>query len=301
MAPSRVAVVGGGVAGASVAIFLKTMGHEPIIFERNVGIPDEGLDISIPHSDLAALARVPGLLEHLGGSPLVEWFLYSELVSEMGAMDVGSRPRCQGARAGLGAARFSKSVLQRRLVEFAAGMGVAVRWGHELVGLQQDDAGVTVKFANGSSERVGFVVGCDGLHSATRRCLFGRQPARFTGVSQYGANSRTESRIGHRPRVVLVGGAAHRMNLPVGENGAFKDAGLLAELLEKHSWTATEPFAAPLEAIFMTFESACTAQAKEPPRVTRAQGDLRIPCGVDQLSALLAATALGGSGLLCGS
>lgn len=71
----------------------------------------------------------------------------------------------------------------KRLVEFAERAGVPVVWGHKLESLVQDNDSVTITFSNGVQETFSFVIGCDGLHSNTRTCLFGEQPATYTGLS----------------------------------------------------------------------------------------------------------------------
>jgi salicylate hydroxylase len=45
MTPIRVGVVGGGVAGPVLAIFLKLKGYEPVVFERQKGFTDRGVGI----------------------------------------------------------------------------------------------------------------------------------------------------------------------------------------------------------------------------------------------------------------
>lgn len=50
-------------------------------------------------------------------------------------------------------------------------MGVPVDRGVEVVGLTQDDDGVTVACADGSSIRARYVVGCDGAHSTVRELV----------------------------------------------------------------------------------------------------------------------------------
>ena len=71
-----------------------------------------------------------------------------------------------------------------RVVEYAQKLGIPIHFGHKLVELEQAAESVTVTFANGAKETFSFVIGCDGLHSNTRGCLFGETPADYTGVSQ---------------------------------------------------------------------------------------------------------------------
>ena len=59
----------------------------------------------------------------------------------------------------------TEQVLQTRVDE----LGVPVVRGAEVVGLTQDDDGVTVECADGTAVRARYVVGCDGAHSTVRR------------------------------------------------------------------------------------------------------------------------------------
>lgn len=74
--------------------------------------------------------------------------------------------------------------LIRAFVEFARTAGIEVKFGHKLETLEQSGKKVKVTFANGAQDTFDFVVGCDGLHSNTRTCLFGEQPADYTGLTQ---------------------------------------------------------------------------------------------------------------------
>jgi 2-polyprenyl-6-methoxyphenol hydroxylase-like FAD-dependent oxidoreductase len=61
----------------------------------------------------------------------------------------------------------TEQVLRGRVDE----LGVPVDLGAKVVGLTQDDDGVTVQCANGDEVRAKYVVGCDGAHSAIRRLV----------------------------------------------------------------------------------------------------------------------------------
>ncbi|MGW6281441.1 FAD-dependent monooxygenase [Kribbella sp. NPDC055071] len=75
--------------------------------------------------------------------------------------------------------------LEQFLENHLAAQGVVVRRGLELSGLAQDDDGVTARFADGSTIRADWVVGCDGGRSAVRRLAgidFPGRDGRFTAV-----------------------------------------------------------------------------------------------------------------------
>ncbi|MEU7767537.1 rifampin monooxygenase [Nocardia sp. NPDC049190] len=72
-------------------------------------------------------------------------------------------------------------VTERLLTEHAIELGVEIRRGCELVGLSQDDHGVTVDLADSTQLRSRYLVGCDGGRSAVRNLLrigFPGEPAR---------------------------------------------------------------------------------------------------------------------------
>jgi len=63
----------------------------------------------------------------------------------------------------------------------AGARDVPIRWGHSPQALTVDDAGVTVKFSDGGSDRYDLVLGADGLHSTVRRLVFDAPTPRPVG------------------------------------------------------------------------------------------------------------------------
>jgi 2-polyprenyl-6-methoxyphenol hydroxylase-like FAD-dependent oxidoreductase len=77
--------------------------------------------------------------------------------------------------------------IDRMLTEHATGLGVEIRRGCELVGLSQDDDGVTAELADGTRLRSRYLVGCDGGRSTVRKLL---------GVAFPGEPSEREALLG---------------------------------------------------------------------------------------------------------
>jgi 2-polyprenyl-6-methoxyphenol hydroxylase-like FAD-dependent oxidoreductase len=72
-------------------------------------------------------------------------------------------------------------ITERLLNEHAIEVGAEIRRGCELVGLSQDDDGVTAELADGTQLRSRYLVGCDGGRSTVRQLLgvgFPGEPAR---------------------------------------------------------------------------------------------------------------------------
>ncbi|MGC4879871.1 rifampin monooxygenase [Micromonospora sp. DT43] len=80
-----------------------------------------------------------------------------------------------------------QTVTDRLLAEHAVNVGVEIRRGRELIGLSQDDDGVTAELADGTRLRSRYLVGCDGGRSTVRRLL---------GVGFPGEPSRVDSLLG---------------------------------------------------------------------------------------------------------
>nr|BFE98958.1 rifampin monooxygenase [Streptoalloteichus tenebrarius] len=78
-------------------------------------------------------------------------------------------------------------VTERLLAERASELGAEIRRGAELVGLSQDDLGVTAELADGTRLRSRYLVGCDGGRSTVRKLL---------GVGFPGEPTRVETLVG---------------------------------------------------------------------------------------------------------
>lgn len=110
--------------------------------------------------------------------------MYSVVEGDEGLLGVVDHPKRLREAGGFGMVTTGRNVLQRRLVEFAEKNGVCINWGHQLETFEQNEDNVLATFSNGVQESFSFIVGCDGLHSNVRKCLFGDQPARYLGISQ---------------------------------------------------------------------------------------------------------------------
>src|SRR4249919_3695194 len=72
-------------------------------------------------------------------------------------------------------------VTERLLTEHATELGAEIRRGCELVGLSQDEVGVTAELTDGTQLRARYLVGCDGGRSTVRKLLgvgFPGEPAK---------------------------------------------------------------------------------------------------------------------------
>lgn len=141
------------------------------------------LPSSVAPNGLAVLAKLPGLLDSIEKSTMDRFLTCSAVEEDKRVLlDMPVKTPPNGHRTIL----VRRAALHKAIVDFAVKSGVEIRWNNKLVDLEQYEDSVTVKFDNGLEDTASFVVGCDGLHSNTRICLFGEQKADYTGLVQVG-------------------------------------------------------------------------------------------------------------------
>ena len=174
----RIAVIGGGIGGLSAALHLLQAGFDVQVYEQapRIGEIGAGIQISPNASRLLVRLGLKAAMDKVGVRPLAV---------HQRRWDDGRTLQ----RAPLGAeveTTFGAPYYHFHRGDLADLLGAAVpqeriHAGHRLVDLVQKDAGVIVRFGNGSSTEADLVVGADGIHSHVRHLLFGPEKPRFTG------------------------------------------------------------------------------------------------------------------------
>ena len=169
-----VIVAGGGPTGMMLASELRLHGVQVIVLEK------EAEPTRIVRS-LGLHARSIEVMDQRG---LLERFLAHGKKYPVGGFFAGiakpSPERLDSAHVyTLG---IPQNITERLLTEHAVELGIEIRHGTELVGLSQNDDGVTVELADGTQLRSRYLVGCDGGRSTVRKLLgvdFPGQPAKL--------------------------------------------------------------------------------------------------------------------------
>lgn len=184
-AVGRVLIVGGGIAGTTLAVALRRRGAEVEIAEITPNWSVSGIGIALTGPALRAVREL-GLLDAI----VVEGFG----VSEVAGFDVDGTPRAvvelprlTGPEypATLGIMRPAVHRVLRRAVEEA---GVDVRLGVTAEAIESGPNGVEARFTDGSAASYDLLVGADGIHSRIRRLVLGDESqARFTGQAVWRA------------------------------------------------------------------------------------------------------------------
>ncbi len=179
-----VIIVGAGIGGLTLGLALHQAGIPCRIFESTSEIKQVGVGINLlPHAtrELAALGLEAELARVAITTTDATFFnRFGQLIYQ----------EPLGRTAGYDNPQFSihRGDLQRVLYDaFCARAGHAhVVTGAHCLGVEQDDAGVTVRFADGASVRGRVAIACDGIHSAIRKQLYPDEgEPRYSGVNMW--------------------------------------------------------------------------------------------------------------------
>ncbi|MGH1488128.1 MAG: FAD-dependent monooxygenase [Acidimicrobiales bacterium] len=176
----RVIVVGGGIGGLSLALGLQRRGIAVSVYERASELREIGAGIILQPNGRNGLVDlgVDAAVEAVSSCPIVFHgcdYATGEVLT--------STPSARVAENfGLPALAVHRADLHSAiLAAVRANDPHAVQAAHEFVSLDQDEGGVTVRFANGATDRACLVVGADGNGSAVRSFVFGSERATFNG------------------------------------------------------------------------------------------------------------------------
>ncbi len=185
LGPLSVLIVGGGIGGLTSAIALARHGFKPHIIERDpdwsvygVGIIQQGNVIRA----MTQLDLIDDYIEAGFGFDHVEVFI----PTGQKVAHIPTPKLVDGYPSNVG---IGRRALQKVLGDRARAAGADIRLGVTATRLEDDGAGVTATFSDGTRGRYDLVIGADGLYSTTRDQIFPDAPKpAFTGQSVWRYN-----------------------------------------------------------------------------------------------------------------
>jgi len=201
MTKTTVLVVGGGIAGSAIALFLKKAGFQPVVFEGYVLASDIGGGLQVAPNGMRVLAQLG-----LAAPMLKEGVESAEFSFENQSGRVLARiPNGPASCYGLPSVFISRAVLHATLLGELERQKIPIHYSKRLQGVVSHGSSVTAEFADGSQAEGAMLIGADGIHSQTRRIVFPEASSPFyTGLMVVGgfakdaalqpANAKLQSR-----------------------------------------------------------------------------------------------------------
>jgi 2-polyprenyl-6-methoxyphenol hydroxylase-like FAD-dependent oxidoreductase len=164
---NSVLVVGGGIAGLTLATALRERGIVTTVVELHDAWPSLGAGLSVQPNGLRVLRRL-GLADAVvdAGAVIERWLFADQAGSTLYEI------RLDDVWAGVGpCVGITRAGLQNALV--GATPVSSCRLGITIESIVAADHDMSVRFTDGSTGRYDLVVGADGIHSAVREKVFG--------------------------------------------------------------------------------------------------------------------------------
>jgi 2-polyprenyl-6-methoxyphenol hydroxylase-like FAD-dependent oxidoreductase len=183
----RVLIIGGGIAGPVLALFLRRAGFSPEIFEATSGPGAAGgaLGLAPNGMNVLAAAEVAGQVRDAGVTA-DEWIFENQSGKVLASSSSGDP-----ARYGQPSIMITRVALHCVLVARAKAEGIPIHHNKSFAGLNNTPGKpISVYFADGATEDGEFVVGADGIRSQVRQAIMPAAPKPvYTGLMAPGGYS----------------------------------------------------------------------------------------------------------------
>ncbi|MFE7228623.1 FAD-dependent monooxygenase [Nocardioides sp. NPDC057577] len=166
---TTVLISGSSVAGTALAFWLREQGLTPVVVERAPALRRGGQAVDVRGAALTVLRRM--------GLEAPSRALGNESIG-MNMLDAEGNEVMRSEEFALSSGQLDSEdieILREDLVDLVHARldGVEHLFGDSVTAIHEDAEGVLVEFEHAAPRRFDLVVGADGLHSTTRRLVFG--------------------------------------------------------------------------------------------------------------------------------
>jgi 2-polyprenyl-6-methoxyphenol hydroxylase-like FAD-dependent oxidoreductase len=216
-AHDNVLIIGGGIAGNALALFLHKAHIPCTVYEAYASSEHVGAGLGLAPNGMNVLAAL-GLADAI--------ITRSDVVPEHRFTNARGQVLAQYTngdvqRDGQPAVSVRRSVIYAVLHEAVVNNGIPVHYGKRLTGVQQYADSVTALFADGTGATGTLLVGADGVRSSTRAAILPDAPApEFVGIVGIGGITPVSA------VACLDKRSLERFNFVYGQRGFFGYAGV---------------------------------------------------------------------------
>ena len=178
----RIAIIGGGIGGLTLALALRQRGMRADVYEQAAELAEIGAAVALSANATRELRRLGVLDPITTASCEPTKLIYRD--GRTGAR-IAAHPVRQGSayQARFGAPYYGihRADLQRTLSGALAGEGLHL--GHRLSDLAEAGGAMRLTFGNGHAAEADLVVGADGVRSLVRQYVTGGEGVTYSGTS----------------------------------------------------------------------------------------------------------------------
>ncbi|KAJ9614301.1 hypothetical protein H2200_002437 [Cladophialophora chaetospira] len=203
-------VLGGGLAGLTLALFLRKQNVPCIVYEVRDEDFRKGGDIALSPNALR-------VLDHVGiyGKVRTQGWNYDTVrMINVAGKHLGTHNWGGLRNFHYHCLRINRDIVRRALLTEARVQGITIYLNKKCVSIEESGDEVTATFEDGEIVSSEFLIGADGIHSLTRQYLYPGSSARYSGLLVA---------LGHTQRA-RVGTGLDGLHLPTmffGKNGTF--------------------------------------------------------------------------------
>ena len=163
-------IAGASIAGPALAFWLGRYGFEVTVVERAPTVRSGGYPIDVRGTAICVVSQM-GLLSQLQAAHIASREL--KFVDAEGRVIAAIPPYDLTSNQGGHDVELPRGALTTLLYDFTKERPIRYRFNDSIETLEDDGSGVEIRFRSGDRGRYDVVVGADGLHSRTRRLVFG--------------------------------------------------------------------------------------------------------------------------------
>jgi salicylate hydroxylase len=214
----NVLVVGGGIGGLTLALALIRRGVEVEVYEQAPELREVGAGVQLGANGTRVLHAL-GLEDAIGATQSIASGKAARLWNTGQTWETFDLSAIAQQRYGAPHIFMHRGDLHAALADaIRHDKPDTIHLGCRFAGLMQDEAGVTIAFADGRSARGTIAVGADGIRSPVRETLFGQDAPQFVGIVAWRGlvpMHELPPQISRTAAVNWLGPTGHALHYPV--------------------------------------------------------------------------------------